>query len=281
MSGGRRAGQSEENTEQRVDLTKRVRALEKDQEAIKASLEKIVGALAVKPASAVNSTDLSTAESVVVWTHDLSAVAGETYRYRSVAKVYNPFFTSGPLLIDSQKKLADSFTIETQTAGWSDPVRVASPVEFFVTQAVAGEGKLGLGSATVEVYRFHDGDRRLESFSVQPGDRIGGKQDGIDYDTGYFLVDMYVDPATERGPSDRRPAVIAVVQNLAGDRYELRVPRLEAESGTRNDYLDAAKLREAEAQAAASKGDGKDDKSGGAKDGSKDGSKDGTGKPGV
>ena len=57
-----------------------VRALEKDQEAIKASLEKIVGALAVKPASAVNSTDLSTAESVVVWTHDLSAVAGETYR---------------------------------------------------------------------------------------------------------------------------------------------------------------------------------------------------------
>jgi len=254
MQGGRRSGQSEENMQQRVELTKRLRALEKELEEINKDLEALVGKDAAKPASATNTTDLLTAESVIVWTHDLAANPGDTYRYRSVAKVYNPFFTSGPLLVESQKKLADDFSLVTQTAGWSDPVRVSTPVEFFVTQAVAGEGKLGLGTATVEVYRFHDGDRRLETFSIQPGDRIGVKQDGIDYDTGYFLVDVYVDPSTERSSSDRRPAAIAVVQNLAGDRYEIRVPRFELENTTREKYQDFAKLRALES---AGKGDGK------------------------
>ena len=276
MSGGRRSGNTDENLEQRVDLTKKVRALEKklaDHESALAKKLQELGRSEEKATLGNLSTDLSTAKSVVVWAHDLSAKPGQTYRYRAVAKVYNPFFTSGPLLVESQKRLADSFALETKSSPWCDPIRVGAPVEFFVTEAVAGEGKLGLGTASVEVYRFHDGDRRLETFSVQPGDRIGSVKDKVDYDTGFFVVDIFVDPAIERGASDRRPSPVVVVQNLQGDRYELRVPRYQSEDVTRLNYQSRVEVRSAEEKIDAS------DKKDAPKDGGKDGGRDGGNRP--
>jgi len=280
MSGGRRSGNTDENLEQRVDLTKKVRALEKklaDHESALAKKLQELGRSEEKATLGNLSTDLSTAKSVVVWAHDLSAKPGQTYRYRAVAKVYNPFFTSGPLLVESQKRLADSFALETKSSPWCDPIRVGAPVEFFVTEAVAGEGKLGLGTASVEVYRFHDGDRRLETFSVQPGDRIGSVKDKVDYDTGFFVVDIFVDPAIERGASDRRPSPVVVVQNLQGDRYELRVPRYQSEDVTRLNYQSRVEVRSAEEKIDAS--DKKDAPKDGGKDGGRDGGRDGGNRP--
>ena len=106
--------------------------------------------------------------------------------------------------------------------------------------------------ATVEVYRYFDGLRRKERFTIQPGDAIGVAKgrDGIAYETGFFLVDVYADPTIERGGTDRRPASVAVVQNTLGDRYEIRIPREELNSDARIGFEDEIELAKSDADAA-------------------------------
>jgi hypothetical protein len=203
---------------------------------------------------AVASSDLASADSIVVWAHDLGVKAGQEYRYRAVAKVYNPFFTNGALLVDAQRKLADSFTLSSPVSEWSQPVRVLPPVLFFVTDAQAGEGKLGMGQAKVEIWRYFDGERRKQSFTVQPGDALGGGKtvDGIEYDTGYFLVDVYAESSGDRGSADRKPSTVVVVQNTLGDRYELRLPSDDSVSTVRKNFeveLESAKLASSKQEA--------------------------------
>jgi len=194
----------------------------------------------------------------VVWAHDIGVSAGEQYRYRAVAKVYNPFFTNGALLVESQKKLGEPFTLASATSGWSEPFRVSPPIAFFVVDAQAGEGRLGTGQATVEIFRYYDGERRRERLTIQPGDSIGGgrTRDGVEFDTGYFLVDVYADPSIERGGTDRRPGAVAVVQNALGDRYEIRIPKDELGHPLRLDFEDEIELAKSDAEA--KKGSDKD-----------------------
>jgi hypothetical protein len=187
--------------------------------------------------------------------------AGETYRYRAVARTYNPFFTNGGVLVESQKSLGDPFTMGTAVAQWGEPFAVTPPIAFFVIDAVPGEGRLGIGAATVEIYRYYDGERHRERVSVQPGEMIGaGKsRDGIDFDTGFYLVDVLADPATDRGGSDRRPAAVAVVQSVLGETYQVRVPRQQANDTMRVSFEDEIELAKADGDDAKAK-----DKDGGA-----------------
>jgi hypothetical protein len=263
---GRNNAAADANREKRIALTKRMKKLDAEgkskEELLADKLQKRGLASDEAKTKDAASSDLATAETIVVWAHDLGVKPGEQYRYRAVAKAYNPFFTNASLLVDAQKKLGDGFTLDTVASPWSEPFRVSPPVAFFVVDAQAGEGRLGIGQATVEVYRYFDGQRRKERFTIQPGDAIGVAKgrDGIAYETGFFLVDVYADPAMERGGTDRRPAAVAVVQNALGDRYEIRIPKEDLNSDARVAFEDEIAIAKADAETgkAAEGGSGKE-----------------------
>ena len=61
-----------------------------------------------------------------------------------------------------------------------------------VTFFFASSG-LGSSSVPVEVFRWSDGVLHEEHFRVLPGDAIGGEKGGVDYSTGFTLVDLRPD----------------------------------------------------------------------------------------
>ena len=241
----------EETKKRRIAMTKRLRDIEKRvqtaQERLDRKLAETGGAAGPSQASAATA-ELAGADSLVVWGHDIGVQAGETYRYRAVARIYNPFFTNGGVLVEEQKSLGDPFTLGTAVSEWGAPYTVTPPIAFFVVDAVPGEGRLGIGSATVDIYRYYDGVRRRERVAVQPGELIGAGRsgDGLEFDTGFYLVDVVADPATDRGGGDRRVAAIAIVQSATGDLYEVRVPRDEVASPMRSAFDDEIELARAE-----------------------------------
>ena len=255
MSGGKNTGgadpRDERTKEKRIAMTKRLRDLERRLATAEERLNKKLtdsGLAAEKQKSETKSAGVTGGDSLVVWSHDIGVKAGETYRYRAVVRTYNPFFTNGGVMVDAQKTLGDPFTMGTAVAQWGEPFTVTPPIAFFVIDAVPGEGRLGIGAATIEIYRYYDGERRRERVSVQPGEMIGaGKsRDGIDFDTGFFLVDVLADPATDRGGSDRRPAAVAVVQSTLGDTYQVRVPRQQVGDSMRISFEDEIELAKAD-----------------------------------
>lgn len=257
MSGGKNNGgadpRDERTKEKRIAMTKRLREVERRladaEERLNKKLTEI-GLSAEKKQSDTKGVGITGGDSLVVWGHDLAVKAGETYRYRAVVRTYNPFFTNGGVLVEAQKSLGDPFTMGTAAAQWGEPFKVTPPIAFFVIDAAPGEGRLGVGAATIEIYRYYDGERRRERVSVQPGEMIGaGKsRDGIDFDTGFYLVDVLADPATDRGGSDRRPAAIAIVQSTSGETYQVRVPKLQVNDSMRISFEDEIELAKAEGE---------------------------------
>jgi hypothetical protein len=273
MSGGKNNGtgdpRDERTKEKRIAMTKRLKDLERRLASAEERLNKKLteaGLVAEQRKSTKEGAGITGGDSLVVWGHDLGVKSGETYRYRAVVRTYNPFFTNGGVLVDAQKTLGDPFTMGTAVAQWSVPFKVTPPIAFFVIDAVPGEGRLGIGNATVEIFRYYDGERRRERASVQPGEMIGaGKsRDGIDFDTGFYLVDVIADPATERGGSDRRPAAIAIVQSASGETYEIRAPRQQAGDSMRIAFEDEIELAKADIPSEKDKADKADPKGGAA-----------------
>lgn len=264
MSGGKNTGganpNDERTKEKRIAMTKRLREAEKRLTASEERLDKKLadaGLAADKKKSEAQTAGITGGDSLTVWGHDIAVKAGETYRYRAVVRTYNPFFTNGGVLVEAQKNLGNPFTMGTQVAQWGEPFTVTPPIAFFVIDAVPGEGKLGIGTATVEIYRYYDGERRRERISVQPGEMIGAgrSRDGIEFDTGFYLVDVMSDPATDRGGSDRRPAAIAIVQSALGETYQVRVPRQQVNDSMRVSFEDEIELAKAEGDDSKDKSD--------------------------
>ena len=253
--GGKRAGSEREEaaTDKRIKLTKAVKEKERRLGSLEQQLTKL-GA-AVEAANAANSApfDVKSSKTATIWAHDIAVSQGKTYRYRAVVKTYNPFFTNAGVLDAAQKPLGEPFTMDSLISPWSDPVTVTPRIAFFVTDAVPSEGRLGVGQATVEVFCYRDGERRVERFTVQPGDSIGsGKdKDGLNYETGFYLVDVIPDPTTERGGSDRRAAAVAIVQSATGSQYEVRIPKEQTSNPMRLNFQDEIEIAKAEAAAKA------------------------------
>ncbi len=250
MSGGRRnessAANDEATKERRIRMTKRLGELERRLKDAQDQLSRILeeqGLAAAATASTAGSSDMMEADELVVWCHDIGVEAGNRYRYRAVVHAYNPFFTNAGVLVEEQKALGAGFTLATAASGWSAPFEVTPPIAFFVVDAVPGEGRLGVGQATVEIYRYFDGERRRERVTLQPGDSIAAAaRDGVDYDTGYFLVDVVPDPIRDRGGNDRRPTALAVVQSSTGETYQVRVPASELRDPMREEFDDQIEL---------------------------------------
>jgi hypothetical protein len=254
--GKRNAEENDDTRRRRIVLTKQLaeaeRRLTTSQERLNAKLKELGLDEESKPRA---SGGIMAGDSLVVWSHDLGVKPGETYRYRAVVRPYNPFFTNGGVLVESQKSLGDPFTLATAQAEWSAPFTVKPSISFFAVDAAPGEGRLGLGTVTVDIYRYYDGQRRRERANIQPGEMIGAGRgrEGLEFDTGYYLVDVIADPSAERGGNDRRTPAIVIVQNAAGKTYEIRVPRQQATDPARIAFDDEIALARAEEEAAKTK----------------------------
>lgn len=249
MSGGKRGtgnADADQNKDRRIRMTGQMKSLESKLAALE---EKLAGKLTAEEAAKARaaaegdaSSDLNKVDDFVVWGHDIGVVPGQTYRYRAVLKFYNPFFSNGAFLVKEQSQLDDSFTLDSAPSEWGSAVRVSPPIEFFVIDAASGEGKLGLGEATIDIYRYYSGERHRERFKVQPGELIGGRKDGIDFQTEYYLVDVFADPATDRGGADRRPSAVAIVQSKSGQVYTIRIPKTDVASDVRAGFDDEIEI---------------------------------------
>jgi hypothetical protein len=190
--------------------------------------------------------------SIVAWTHDLEVKPGSVYRYRARVEVYNPFFARTTQLVPEQQSLANGFTVSSVASEWSPSVRVSPPVSFFLARAVPGEGGLGLGTASMEVFAFRDGKRRSESFSVQPGDVIGSpatvRRGGkvlaeVDFTTGWFIVDILEDPSRDdvSGGDRAKGAIVLVARVEDPSVIEARYVEVDRSSETRRRFVDEAR----------------------------------------
>jgi len=253
-----------------ISLQRREKSLSRQFEQRAAELERLTDERVemVDDAPAVDPLEQDT---IVLWAHDLSVEPYEVYRYRFRVQVYNPFFARGPYLTEDQQDLASSITIASERSEWSEPMTVRPAFEDFIVRAEPARSQpmlLGgelIGSAKVEVYRFQHGRWWMETFSVEPGDRIGasmmmGSAEAkveVDFRTDWFVLDILAD--FQASPTDvqrDRGAMVQLQNMVTGEISEPRRPRHEFDSGRRRDLVDAVDFANAPTEVAMGAGDG-------------------------
>ncbi|MCC6969276.1 MAG: hypothetical protein IT434_03565 [Phycisphaerales bacterium] len=107
-----------------------------------------------------------------VWTHDLTAEPGATYRYRVRAVTNNPLFDQK--LIEAQKSDAQSPIVRGAWSDWTDPITVEAKEYYFITGASPAD-QLGGARASAEMYKFYYGFWRKAAAAVEPGDMLAAQ----------------------------------------------------------------------------------------------------------
>ena len=125
---------------------------------------------------------------IVGWAHDATAQPGKTYRYKVRYKMKNPMY--GAPNWCNPAALANEFALISPDSQWTPAVHIPALTSFFVT-SVFGE------SAKFEIFRWQAGETHREQFSVKPGDIIGSTAKGVDFATGYTVVDLRTDSRGE------------------------------------------------------------------------------------
>ena len=182
-----------------------------------------------------------------VWAHDVNVEPGRVYRYRISVVIYNPLFARKLSLVEDQKHLAESLVKVIEPSEWSEPVIVDPPLRMLASRALPeglgdNSGRLGYGEAVAEVWRFHDGQWWSRSFTVQPGDVLGGVglPDGVtpgsgegnaapvDFTTDWFVVDIVGRPDATRADTRNGRGARLVLQHVADDRVIVLDPVTDA-----------------------------------------------------
>jgi hypothetical protein len=126
------------------------------------------------------------------WAHDDTVEPGKSYRYKVRYKVKNPVFQI--FNVAQPKSLSEVFAITSPDSGWSEPVSIAPLTRFFVAS-------LFNNKVALEIFRWQNGQLHSTRVNVAPGDMIAYKDPtGIDYTTGWTLVDITVDPGRDNQP---------------------------------------------------------------------------------
>lgn len=113
---------------------------------------------------------------ISLWTHDLTARSGQTYRYRARLWLTNPFFGQTDKLKPEQKAFAQAMTLTGDWSPWSEPVTIDPPVIYFVSSASEAGGALGSAArASAELYEFFYGYWRRASATLLPGDEFSAQ----------------------------------------------------------------------------------------------------------
>jgi hypothetical protein len=262
-TGGDALGADKERTrKQRIALTRKLKQLDERLARYQQEREVKHGAMLVEEVE-----DTGPADRIMVWGHDINVEPGKTYRYRMTIKVLNPFFARRLNLKPEQQSLADQVTLESPPSEWSDPITVSPPVRVFLTRASAasqgpdlGRGTT-FGSATFQVFRFHDGLTWLQEFIVEPGDRVGStkrvkltgaqgavKEESINFSTNWVVVDIIQDAEAPKAgalPSQQGMEARVVLMDMqTGEITEMRDPRDDKNSALRQELLDEVEMSE-------------------------------------
>jgi hypothetical protein len=131
-----------------------------------------------------------TGKTIDVWQHDETVQPEKTYRYRLRYKIKNPVLNSN---VTEPPALADQFALVSPWSGWSSEVKIPPMVNFFVATSKSPNGN----TVTFHVFKFDRGTTKQESFSVSPGDTIGGVKNGTDFTTKWTVVDFRRDERTD------------------------------------------------------------------------------------
>ncbi|MDP7030526.1 MAG: hypothetical protein QF733_09935 [Phycisphaerales bacterium] len=177
-----------------------------------------------------------------VWAHDLDVEPGKTYDYRISVEVYNPLFARSLSLPESQRSLTTDVALASLPGNWSSPITVRPPILAFVDRAIAaGQGRgqagvMGLGVATIDVYRFRDGAWHRSRQTAQPGDVVGGKpraggsedEQHLDFTTGWYILDIVPDPAATPMEVDSGRGGLVLLGSIGdGTLAHIRAPRMD------------------------------------------------------
>jgi hypothetical protein len=125
---------------------------------------------------------------VEIWAHDDQVVAGKTYRYKMRYRLKNPIF--GAANASDPPELADKFALVSEFSDWTTPVTVPALVNFFVAGGVVP----GRTTVAFEIFRWDQGQQKMERFDVAPGDTVGWAKNGVDFTTDWTVVDFLEDP---------------------------------------------------------------------------------------
>jgi hypothetical protein len=115
-------------------------------------------------------TSLLETSELVLWTNDMEAVPGTTYRYRLRVLLSNPAYGRGEALEVDQRDMAAEPLMPSEWSEWTEPVALAPETQFFITGAAAGEPLDANARATAELFRFYYGYWRRGSVTLEPGD---------------------------------------------------------------------------------------------------------------
>jgi hypothetical protein len=163
---------------QRRDIELRLtRAREREQQLV-GRLE----ALGVKPPAAERPSGPRDFSSLLVgpvrlWSHDITAKRGETYRYRLIAMVNNPVYGRGGAMLEKDTELAKT-PLKALASEWSDPVTVDPESYVFLVSASTpkpGTGSVSRTSASAEAFTFAYGYWRRGRVVMEPGDAVIAK----------------------------------------------------------------------------------------------------------
>ncbi|HEY7118431.1 MAG TPA: hypothetical protein VH475_17715 [Tepidisphaeraceae bacterium] len=124
---------------------------------------------------------------VIMWAHDDTAVPGKNYRYRLRVKIKNPLYATFGLAKD--QKDAETFALMSDWTPWKEIRAPRSTDYFFATYRAQLQAGTIL-SVNVDVFKRQKGEWSMATFTVAPGDAIGGVKNGVDYATGKTLVDL-------------------------------------------------------------------------------------------
>lgn len=132
-------------------------------------------------------------QDIYFWVHDDTVESEKTYRYKAVYLLKNPVFGQRNLVQDDA--LAGQLALRSAESDWTSPITVPPITRFFIASGIGP----GSSSVKMEVYRWQNGKWQQKAFLVSPGDMIGAMEDGVDYRTGWTLVDLKSDAMTREG----------------------------------------------------------------------------------
>ena len=211
--GAPTGSETQASKDNRISLTKKRDQKKKELEKLKSEFEvQFPNSIqdSKNPAKQEQKLQLADLSVVNVWSHDLDAVAGNTYRYRATVKIYNPFFTRENLLVAAQTKLSKGLVISSATSEWGAEVTLPSATSFFFTRGSARDG-IGGRRISIALFRNSSGVQNLSSEDLKLGDPVGGvhgeKESTIDFSTNWYLADIFDDAG-----SDKNGGIIAVFQ---------------------------------------------------------------------
>jgi len=260
--GGAAAAADERTKARRRQLSRQLRDLDSKIAKLEEERTRLAGAAAIEAETQDVSRDV-----IMVWGHDITVEPGRQYRYRMTIKVFNPFFARKLNLLPEQQHLADSIALASQPSAWCESVTIDPPVRLYATSATSAQGGLPgmsstFGSASFEVFRFYDGLTWSETFSVQPGDRIGAVRDvnlrsadgsskkfTIDFRTDWIVLDIIHNHEIEQSASTAGSSLarIVLMDLKTGEITEIRDPNSDRMSSARRSLKDEVELSKAAA----------------------------------